>query len=926
VGTRQDFPFIFNLLRSQPAAGAVNVHALNRIREGVAAAPGGNSDEAVSSSDVTEDVPSHGDAGQLPPEMKQRQPENVRPQRRLLPVPSVDTVLSTSGHVTSVDGTNPHLPSHLYRSTTVVVRPELCTAVVAADVHQSATGECDSRDVTSVGSDRLPPIAADSFRRNDKLRSSLPVVGATNRSLERPLGIVFLVFRNDTKPGLLPNEITSISTVWALFVRAFPNKLSMPWFETAKWTIWYLDSKAGVYRILQDLRAISDRSILRLEETETCLGVDTVHSLPRYGLHSPVDAAAAAVGRLPHGRPIRGSASPLAVRRPIRSPPGVGAAAKAASSEEALACHPCGHRLQLTAGKDSAPGSPNAPHHLSRDRLSEMETRMNSLAALVRCAILRPDMTTGSVDSLTSDTSQVTVQKSPFSPTSTGSLEDDAETRQQRLRAILDQAHCLQAETQLLRRAHIEHVATMTELLRETYAKLMSVMTSLTAAAPRTHRQQIVRDQGGYCVDAARIEGQLKNLEACVEELRNDVVSGKCRVILGDVEAMVLALGHIGRSLAALKGRLNHLQERMKPVMASEIEVVVQEERFIKEEPHRLEKSVTRCKQLTGTLSTLKKLAMVQDSNVSLTGTSQPADKSFVKQKTETTSQKPEELQNMQSTSSAASSSVGHMATKGQITSAMNVDQRTVSNRSQPATAVNPTASTSKLIGGGILKKTSSPTVGALPITKGRLQQQQQQAAQSEPVSSTSSSSTSSSMVQQQQGQSPPPIPPPRKFVLQTIQTSAATTSSTSSTTSPDVWQRYDTRSLGSAARRRAVQAAATAAGVRPSSAPKSCPSSPSFDYSPRQLRAAAGTGPEGSTSVRHHQAIGADLMMRCPSKFVSGPCSSTPAVVCHAPPPSSSPSNGSEIGRRCRVAETYEVADVPGRSYSPGYYVTDEG
>jgi len=46
----------------------------------------------------------------------------------------------------------------------------------------------------------------------------------------------------------------------------------------------------------------------------------------------------------------------------------------------------------------------------------------------------------------------------------------------------------------------------------------------------------------------------VRNLESCVEELRSDVVAGKSQVVLSDVEAMVLALGHIGRSLASLKG------------------------------------------------------------------------------------------------------------------------------------------------------------------------------------------------------------------------------------------------------------------------------------------------------------------------------------------------------------------------------------
>lgn len=41
--------------------------------------------------------------------------------------------------------------------------------------------------------------------------------------------------------------------------------------------------------------------------------------------------------------------------------------------------------------------------------------------------------------------------------------------------------------------------------------------------------------------------------------MRNDVVGGRSRAALTDVEAMTLALSHIGRSLAGLKGVTNLL-------------------------------------------------------------------------------------------------------------------------------------------------------------------------------------------------------------------------------------------------------------------------------------------------------------------------------------------------------------------------------
>jgi len=67
-----------------------------------------------------------------------------------------------------------------------------------------------------------------------------------------------------------------------------------------------------------------------------------------------------------------------------------------------------------------------------------------------------------------------------------------------------------------------------------------------------------------------------RNLESCVEELRNDVVAGRCRVVLTDVEAMMLALGHIGRSLSNLKGKIFHyvLSKRVRHAVMLSLEAV----------------------------------------------------------------------------------------------------------------------------------------------------------------------------------------------------------------------------------------------------------------------------------------------------------------------------------------------------------------
>jgi hypothetical protein len=61
--------------------------------------------------------------------------------------------------------------------------------------------------------------SATGFRRGNKVRSSLPIVRTPSKTQDRSLGLVFLQFRSETKRALLPNEITSLDTVKALFVR-----------------------------------------------------------------------------------------------------------------------------------------------------------------------------------------------------------------------------------------------------------------------------------------------------------------------------------------------------------------------------------------------------------------------------------------------------------------------------------------------------------------------------------------------------------------------------------------------------------------------------------------------------------------------------------------------------------------------------------
>ena len=67
-------------------------------------------------------------------------------------------------------------------------------------------------------------------------------------------GQVFLTYNEETKKSQLPNEVTSMDTVKALFVRAFPKNLNMQWFDSPLKKIYILDRITSVYYEVDDLR------------------------------------------------------------------------------------------------------------------------------------------------------------------------------------------------------------------------------------------------------------------------------------------------------------------------------------------------------------------------------------------------------------------------------------------------------------------------------------------------------------------------------------------------------------------------------------------------------------------------------------------------------------------------------------------------
>ncbi|CAJ1082035.1 sickle tail protein homolog isoform X3 [Xyrichtys novacula] len=106
--------------------------------------------------------------------------------------------------------------------------------------------------------------APTAFTRGSRIRASLPVVRSTNQTKDRSLGVLYLQYGDDTKQIRMPNEITSIDTVRALFVSAFPQLLTMKMLESPSMAVYVKDDMRNMYYELTDVRSITDHSCLKV--------------------------------------------------------------------------------------------------------------------------------------------------------------------------------------------------------------------------------------------------------------------------------------------------------------------------------------------------------------------------------------------------------------------------------------------------------------------------------------------------------------------------------------------------------------------------------------------------------------------------------------------------------------------------------------
>ncbi|XP_016384986.1 SRC kinase signaling inhibitor 1 isoform X2 [Sinocyclocheilus rhinocerous] len=287
----------------------------------------------------------------------------------------------------------------------------------------------------------------------------------------------------------------------------------------------------------------------------------------------------------------------------------------------------------------------------TRDRMEAMEKQIASLTGLVQsvltrapdsdstCGLLRLCMMAGCPPDQGADfsrpfpfsSSEKTESTSDGSATGTGRLKKKALTpsaplalmpppssggsqastvsrlqMQLHLHDLQQNATDLRKQLAQLRKMQLQNQDSMRSLLKRTEAELsLRLSDALRKQEDPLQRQRLLVEEERlkYLNEEELIIQQLHDLEKSVEEIKKEMSVSHRHVTVQELEEKSSLLRKLGETLTELKNQFPGLQSKMRVVLRVEVEAV----KFLKEEPHRLDALLKRCRSITDTLTTLRR-------------------------------------------------------------------------------------------------------------------------------------------------------------------------------------------------------------------------------------------------------------------------------------------------------------------------------
>ncbi|XP_047667233.1 SRC kinase signaling inhibitor 1 isoform X6 [Tachysurus fulvidraco] len=257
----------------------------------------------------------------------------------------------------------------------------------------------------------------------------------------------------------------------------------------------------------------------------------------------------------------------------------------------------------------------------TRERMEAMEKQIASLTGLVQSVLTRapdsPDKAETASDCSAPETGRsikgkATTPSAPLAlmpPPPTGMSQPITMSRSQMQLHLSDlQRSTLELRKQLsqLRKIQVQNQDSVHTLLRQAEADLglCLIEASRMQEDPLQRQRLLVEEERlRYLNEEELIIQQLHDLERSVEEMKTGAGLNHRLVTEQEVEQKTQELEKLGETLTKLKNQFPTLQSKMRVVLRVEVEAV----KFLKEEPLRLDALLKRCRNMTDTLTLLRR-------------------------------------------------------------------------------------------------------------------------------------------------------------------------------------------------------------------------------------------------------------------------------------------------------------------------------
>ncbi|XP_044154037.1 SRC kinase signaling inhibitor 1 [Bufo gargarizans] len=255
----------------------------------------------------------------------------------------------------------------------------------------------------------------------------------------------------------------------------------------------------------------------------------------------------------------------------------------------------------------------------TRERMEAMEKQIASLTGLVQCALMQsshsenPSEKTDSTNSgsTTAGPQNAGTPLSSSTPgfTSTPADQSKAISRLQMQLHLHDLQHNaseLRNQLQQLKKMQLQNQETMRSMLKRTETEISVRVTDTVRKQEdplQRQRAMVEEERLKYLNEEELITQQLNDLEKSVEKIKKDLAHNHRLISVQELEEKAVVLKQLGETLTELKAQFPSLQSKMRIVLRVEVEAV----KFLKEEPHRLDGLLKRCKMVTDTLAQIRK-------------------------------------------------------------------------------------------------------------------------------------------------------------------------------------------------------------------------------------------------------------------------------------------------------------------------------